>query len=73
MSSEDAVRTVATRVTPSSPGCSLVMRARDHLLGGDVSEAIRHNESIRGVALTLHHFGREVKEWKYSRDHLSQK
>ena len=73
MSSEDAVRTVATRVTPSSPRCSLVMRARGHLLGGDVSEAIRHNEPILGAALTLHHFRREVKECKYSRDHLSQK
>ena len=39
MSLEEAVRTIATRVIPSFPGCSFVMQTRDHLLGGDVSES----------------------------------
>ena len=46
MSSEKSVRTVATRVTPSSSGYSFVMRARGYLLGNDVSESTRHNEPI---------------------------
>jgi len=44
MSSDEAVRSVTTRITLSSPGCSFVMRARSYLHTGVVSERRKQSE-----------------------------
>lgn len=72
-SSEVEVRTVTTRTVPSFPGCSLIIRARGHRVGGVASERIRHNAPISGAGSSLSHFGRGAKVWMYSCDHRCQK
>lgn len=64
---------VTTRVIPSSPGYSAVMRASGHLVGGVTSDRTRHRSPILGPASFLIYFGRAAKVLRYSRVHRSQK
>ena len=73
INSDEAVLTVTTRITPSSPGCSCVIRASGHLFGGESSERRMHSDPRRGGKASLVHFGLVARVCKYSRDHLCQK
>ena len=43
---DEAVLSVTTRITPSSLGCSCVIRASGHLLDGAISERMRQSDPM---------------------------